>query len=59
MLAADMRKEGLRGKTLTLKLKTASFEVLDAVMSQTMVLTSQLCIMHYALVSLTSWKLAL
>lgn len=46
MLAADMRKEGLRGKTLTLKLKTASFEVLDAVMSQTLVLTSQLCIIR-------------
>ncbi|KAM7268498.1 hypothetical protein ACFE04_010664 [Oxalis oulophora] len=27
MLAADMEKEGLRGRTLTLKLKTASFEV--------------------------------
>lgn len=28
MLSADMQKEGLRGRTLTLKLKTASFEVL-------------------------------
>ncbi|CAI9294520.1 unnamed protein product [Lactuca saligna] len=27
MLSADMEKEGLHGKTLTLKLKTASFEV--------------------------------
>ncbi|GAY48722.1 hypothetical protein CUMW_113870, partial [Citrus unshiu] len=27
MLSADMQKEGLRGRTLTLKLKTASFEV--------------------------------
>lgn len=27
MLSSDMRKEGLCGKTLTLKLKTASFEV--------------------------------
>ncbi|KAJ0077814.1 hypothetical protein Patl1_37413 [Pistacia atlantica] len=27
MLSADMEKEGLRGRTLTLKLKTASFEV--------------------------------
>lgn len=27
MLSADMRKEGISGKTLTLKLKTASFEV--------------------------------
>lgn len=26
-LCADMRKEGLRGRTLTLKLKTSSFEV--------------------------------
>lgn len=28
MLSADMQKEGLCGRTLTLKLKTASFEVL-------------------------------
>ena len=28
MLSADMQKEGLWGQTLTLKLKTASFEVL-------------------------------
>ena len=28
MLSADMQKEGLSGRTLTLKLKTASFEVL-------------------------------
>lgn len=28
MLSADMIKEGLFGRTLTLKLKTASFEVL-------------------------------
>lgn len=28
MLSADMQKEGLHGRTLTLKLKTASFEVL-------------------------------
>lgn len=28
MLSADMQKEGLGGRTLTLKLKTASFEVL-------------------------------
>lgn len=27
MLATDLKKEGLRGRTLTLKLKTASFEV--------------------------------
>lgn len=27
MLSADMKKEGLSGRTLTLKLKTASFEV--------------------------------
>lgn len=27
MLSADMQKEGLSGRTLTLKLKTASFEV--------------------------------
>jgi len=27
MLATDLQKEGLRGRTLTLKLKTASFEV--------------------------------
>ncbi|TXG64123.1 hypothetical protein EZV62_011117 [Acer yangbiense] len=29
MLSADMQKEGLHGRTLTLKLKTASFEVLS------------------------------
>lgn len=29
MLCADMKKEGLCGRTLTLKLKTASFEVLS------------------------------
>lgn len=29
MLSADMQKEGLSGRTLTLKLKTASFEVLS------------------------------
>lgn len=28
MLSADMQKEGLRGRNLTLKIKTASFEVL-------------------------------
>lgn len=28
MLSVDMQKEGLCGRTLTLKLKTASFEVL-------------------------------
>lgn len=28
MLSSDMQKEGLCGRTLTLKLKTASFEVL-------------------------------
>lgn len=28
MLSTDMQKEGLRGRTLTLKLKTSSFEVL-------------------------------
>jgi hypothetical protein len=28
MLSTDMQKEGLLGRTLTLKLKTASFEVL-------------------------------
>lgn len=28
MLSADMLKEGLSGRTLTLKLKTSSFEVL-------------------------------
>lgn len=28
MLSTDMQKEGLHGRTLTLKLKTASFEVL-------------------------------
>lgn len=28
MLSSDMQKEGLLGRTLTLKLKTASFEVL-------------------------------
>lgn len=28
MLSTDMEKEGLCGRTLTLKLKTASFEVL-------------------------------
>lgn len=28
MLSADMQKEGVCGKTLTLKLKTASFEVI-------------------------------
>lgn len=27
MLSADMEKKGLHGRTLTLKLKTASFEV--------------------------------
>lgn len=27
MLSTDMQKEGLYGRTLTLKLKTASFEV--------------------------------
>ena len=27
MLSADMQKEGLCGRTLTLKLKTAAFEV--------------------------------
>jgi nucleotidyltransferase/DNA polymerase involved in DNA repair len=32
MLSTDMQKEGLHGRTLTLKLKTASFAVL--VMSQ-------------------------
>lgn len=30
MLSADMQKEGLHGRTLTLKLKTASFEVFCA-----------------------------
>ena len=29
MLCTDMKKEGLYGRTLTLKLKTASFEVLS------------------------------
>jgi DNA polymerase kappa len=29
MLSADMQKEGLFGRTLTLKLKTAAFEVLS------------------------------
>lgn len=29
MLCTDMKKEGLCGRTLTLKLKTASFEVLS------------------------------
>lgn len=29
MLSADMQKEGLSGRTLTLKLKTSSFEVLS------------------------------
>lgn len=28
MLSVDMQKEGLHGRTLTLKLKTATFEVL-------------------------------
>lgn len=27
LLSADMQKEGLHGRTLTLKLKTAAFEV--------------------------------
>ncbi|KAK1439970.1 hypothetical protein QVD17_05795 [Tagetes erecta] len=38
MLSADMEKEGLQGRTLTLKLKTASFEV------KTRALTLQSCI---------------
>lgn len=38
MLSADMQKEGLRGRTLTLKLKTASFEV------RTRAVTLQKCI---------------
>lgn len=31
MLSTDLQKEGLRGRTLTLKLKTASFEVLESI----------------------------
>ncbi|XP_027193460.1 DNA polymerase kappa isoform X2 [Cicer arietinum] len=33
MLSADMQKEGLHGRTLTLKLKTASFEVRNRAMT--------------------------
>ena len=42
MLSVDMKKEGLCGRTLTLKLKTASFEVLfDAFHSNILLLCSK------------------
>lgn len=48
MLSSDMEKEGLRGKTLTLKLKTSSFEVRTRAMTLHNYISSSDDILKYA-----------
>ncbi|XVE49330.1 hypothetical protein DITRI_Ditri01bG0074200 [Diplodiscus trichospermus] len=48
MLSADMQKEGLSGRTLTLKLKTASFEVRTRAMTLQKYICSSDDILKYA-----------
>ncbi|XP_022763513.1 DNA polymerase kappa isoform X2 [Durio zibethinus] len=48
MLSADMQKEGLSGRTLTLKLKTASFEVRTRAMTLQKYICSRDDVLKYA-----------
>lgn len=57
MLSTDMQKEGICGRTLTLKLKTAAFEVCDILFRQVAINFTVVILMLYILTIICNLQL--